>query len=43
MSVLFTPDDLDLVKRGASHRRGELDDFGRQANRGYANVLSTLR
>ena len=40
MSVLFTPDDLDLVKRGASHRRGELDDFGRQANRGYANVLA---
>ncbi|MBM6774462.1 DNA replication/repair protein RecF [Olsenella profusa] len=40
MSVLFTPDDLALVKRGASHRRAELDDFGRQANRGYANVLS---
>ena len=39
MSVLFTPDDLALVKSGASARRGELDDFGRQANRGYANVL----
>ena len=39
MSVLFTPDDLALVKRGASQRRDELDDFGRQANRGYANVL----
>lgn len=38
MSVLFTPDDLDIVKRGASHRRDELDGFGRQANRGYANV-----
>lgn len=40
MSVLFTPDDLDVVKRGASRRRDELDDFGRQANRGYANVLA---
>ncbi|OUP38087.1 DNA replication/repair protein RecF [Olsenella sp. An188] len=40
MSVLFSPDDLALVKRGASGRRDELDDFGRQANRGYANVLS---
>lgn len=40
MSVLFTPDDLALVKRGASVRRDELDGFGRQANRGYANVLS---
>lgn len=39
MSVLFSPDDLSLVKRGASHRRNEVDDFGRQANRGYANVL----
>ncbi len=38
MSVLFTPDDLDIVKRGASCRRDELDGFGRQANRGYANV-----
>ncbi len=40
MSVLFCPDDLSLVKRGASWRRDELDDFGRQANRGYSNVLS---
>ena len=40
MSVLFSPDDLALVKRGASVRRDELDDFGRQANRGYANVLA---
>ena len=40
MSVLFSPDDLGLVKRGASGRRDELDDFGRQANRGYANVLA---
>ena len=39
MSVIFSPDDLALVKRGASVRRDELDDFGRQANRGYANVL----
>lgn len=41
MSVLFTPDDLQLVKRSASFRREELDDFGRQANRGFASVLST--
>lgn len=41
MSVLFTPDDLQLVKRSASFRRDELDDFGRQANRGFASVLST--
>ena len=40
LSVLFTPDDLALVKRGASVRRDELDDFGCQANRGYANVLT---
>ena len=43
MSVLFSPDDLALVKRGASGRRDELDDFGRQANRGYANVLSAYQ
>ena len=40
MSVLFTPDDLQLVKRSASFRRDELDDFGRQANRGFASVLA---
>ena len=43
MSVLFCPDDLALVKRGASGRRDELDDFGRQANRGYANVLGAYQ
>jgi len=40
MSVLFTPDDLSIVKRGASLRRDELDDFGRQANRGYGRLLA---
>lgn len=40
MSVLFNPDDLSFVKRGASYRREELDDFGRQANRGFAKVLA---
>lgn len=40
MSVLFSPDDLSLVKRGASGRRDELDDFGRQANAGYSRVLT---
>ena len=40
MSILFNPDDLSFVKRGASFRREELDDFGRQANRGFAKVLA---
>ena len=40
MSVLFTPDDLQLVKRSASFRRDELDDFGRQANRGFASMTA---
>lgn len=40
MSILFNPDDLSFVKRGASYRRDELDGFGRQANRGYGKVLS---
>ena len=43
MSVLFNPDDLAFVKRGASQRRDELDAFGRQANRGFAKVLSTYQ
>lgn len=43
MSVLFSPDDLSLVKRGASCRRDELDDFGRQANAGYARVLAAYQ
>lgn len=40
MSVLFTPDDLALVKRGASGRRDELDGFGRQAAVGYSRLLA---
>ena len=40
MSVLFSPDDLALVKRGASVRRDELDLLGRQVSRGYAHVLA---
>ena len=40
LSVLFCPDDLSLVKGSASHRRGELDAFGAQANVGYRKVLS---
>ena len=39
-SVLFSPDDLALVKRGASQRREELDLLGRQVSRGYAHVLA---
>ena len=38
MSVLFTPDDLQLVKGSASARRCELDGFARQANEGFARV-----
>lgn len=40
MSVLFSPDDLSFVKRGAAYRRDELDAFGRQANRSYSKILS---
>lgn len=40
MSVLFNPDDLSFVKRGASYRRDELDGFARQANAGYSRLLS---
>ena len=43
MSVLFTPDDLALVKRGASGRRDELDDFGRQAAPGYSRLLTAYQ
>lgn len=38
MSVLFCPDDLWFVKRGARERRDELDAFGVQANAGYRRV-----
>lgn len=38
MSVLFCPDDLWFVKRGARYRRDELDAFGTQANAGYRRV-----
>lgn len=43
MSVLFNPDDLSFVKRGASYRRDELDGFGRQANRGYGRLLAAYQ
>ncbi len=43
MSILFNPDDLAFVKRGASQRREELDAFGRQANRGFAKVLAAYQ
>ena len=36
MNVLFTPDDLQLVKAGASVRRDELDLFGAQAAPSFA-------
>ncbi len=40
MSVLFNPDDLSFVKRGAAYRRDEIDAFGRQANVGYAKLMA---
>lgn len=40
-SVLFCPDDLDLVKRGARLRREALDGFGIQLNESYAQLAST--
>lgn len=39
-SVLFCPDDLDMVKRSASVRRAALDSFGVQLNEQYAKLLS---
>lgn len=39
MSVFFCPDDLSFVKQGALKRRDEIDDFGRQTNRGYAQLV----
>ena len=38
MSVIFNPDDLSLVKRGASHRRDELDAFGACASGSFGKV-----
>lgn len=38
LSVLFNPDDLDLVKGGARSRRAEVDAFGSQANASYAKI-----
>ena len=40
-SVLFCPDHLDMVKRGASVRRSALDDFGVQLSARYADLVST--
>ena len=40
-SVLFCPDHLDMVKRGASARRSALDDFGMQLSARYADLVST--
>lgn len=39
-SVLFCPDDLDMVKRSASVRRAALDSFGVQLNEQYAKLVS---
>lgn len=39
-SVLFCPDDLDMVKRSARVRRDALDAFGVQLNAQYAQLIS---
>ena len=39
-SVLFCPDHLDMVKRGANVRRAALDDFGVQLSARYADLAS---
>lgn len=39
-SVLFCPDDLDMIKRSARIRRGALDTFGIQLNEQYAKLSS---
>lgn len=39
-SVLFCPDDLDMIKRSAKVRREALDGFGVQLNAQYAKLLS---
>ncbi len=37
-SVIFTPDDLDLVKGPAERRRAAIDDLGAQLSSGYASL-----
>ena len=39
-SVLFCPDDLDMIKRSASVRRAALDTFGIQLNETYAQLTA---
>ena len=39
-SVVFCPDDLEMVKRSASVRRAALDSFGVQLNEQYAKLVS---
>lgn len=40
-SVLFCPDDLDMVKRSARTRRDALDGFGAQLSSRYASLASS--
>lgn len=42
-SVIFTPDDLSLVKQGASKRREEIDNLGKIMHKSYAKVLQTYQ
>ena len=41
ISILFCPDDLLLIKRGASLRRDELDGFGCQASKAFRKLAGS--
>ncbi len=42
-SVLFTPDDLQLVKAASARRRDEVDGIGRQLSQPYGKLLKDYR
>ena len=42
VSILFTPDDLSLIKRSASWRRDEIDSLGCQESHGYQRLSSAF-
>ena len=42
-SVLFTPDDLQLVKASSAFRRDELDGIGKQLSKPYGKLLKDYR
>ncbi len=42
-SVLFTPDDLQLVKASSARRRDEVDGVGKQLSKPYGKLLKDYR